>query len=109
LINKFQQRVHYMTLTIQNINKIYKRDIREWRIGKIETLNAVYLITLYQPNGNRLQINLERISNIYKSKMWEVWHWDENGKPNSVYVESTGLSTPGDFLTILHRLLTQTQ
>jgi len=48
-------------LTIENVNKIWKRDVGEWRIGRIETQNTAYLFQLYIRNRRHtIQINLER-------------------------------------------------
>ena len=68
-------------LTIKNITKIWKRDVNEWRIGKIETLSSTYLFKLYIHNRrHQIQINLERnpIGDEY-----ELWCWDkqDNGSP----------------------------
>jgi len=37
-------------LTIENITKVWKRDVGQWRIGKIETTNGAYLFQLYKFN-----------------------------------------------------------
>ena len=47
-------------LTIENITKVYKKNVGIWRIGRVETINTAYLFTLVNPVGNRIQINLER-------------------------------------------------
>ena len=48
-------------LTIENITKLYRRDVGEWRIGKVETTNTTYLFQLYKFNRrNTIQVNLER-------------------------------------------------
>ena len=72
-------------LTIENINKIWKRDINEWRIGKIETLSSTYLFQLYIYNRrHQIQINLER-NPIGEGDfaLYELWCWDmqDGGKP----------------------------
>ena len=74
-------------LTIENINKIWKRDVGEWRIGKIETQNTAYLFQLYIRNRRHtIQINLERTPMWDKVKLgtvYELWCWDmqDNGQP----------------------------
>ena len=60
-------------LTIENITKVYKKDIGNWRIGRVETINTAYLFTLINPVGQRIQINLER-SPI--GVQYELWCWD---------------------------------
>ena len=61
-------------LTIKNIEKLYKKDIGNWRIGKVETsYNIAYLFTLINPVGQRIQINLERNP---IGVQYELWCWD---------------------------------
>ena len=72
-------------LTIENINKIWKRDVGEWRIGKIQTQNAAYLFQLYISNRrHQIQINLERTP-IGRGGVffYELWCWDmqDGGAP----------------------------
>jgi hypothetical protein len=63
-------------LTIVNIEKLYKQDVGEWRIGKVVTMDSAYLIELRKSNGLRLQVNLERTA-IGKSDsaLYELWFW----------------------------------
>ena len=72
-------------LTIENINKIWKRDVGEWRIGKIETLDTAYLFQLYIRNRRHtIQINLERTPiGGGDVLLYELWCWDmqDNGQP----------------------------
>jgi hypothetical protein len=68
-------------LTIENINKIWKREVEKWRIGKIETHNSAYLFELYISGRNhQIQINLERNP---IGEEYELWCWDkqDNGSP----------------------------
>jgi hypothetical protein len=68
-------------LTIENINKIWKRDVGEWRIGKIQTQNTAYLFQLYISNRrHQIQINLERTA---IGEQYELWCWDmqDGGAP----------------------------
>lgn len=68
-------------LTIENITKLYKMDVGTlWRIGKVETLNTAYLLTLMNPVGQRIQINLERNP---IGVQYELWCWDsyQNNAP----------------------------
>ena len=60
-------------LTIENITKVYKKDIGNWRIGRVETINTAYLFTLVNPVGQRIQINLERNP---IGVQYELWCWD---------------------------------
>ena len=72
-------------LTIENVNKIWKRDVGEWRIGKIETQNTAYLFQLYISNRrHRIQINLERTPiGGGDVLLYELWCWDmqDGGQP----------------------------
>ena len=61
-------------LTIENITKLYRMDIGEWRIGKVETLPSAYLFHLYKLNKlNQIQVNLERNP---IGVQYELWCWD---------------------------------
>ena len=60
-------------LTIENITKVYKKDVGMWRIGRVETINTAYLFTLVNPVGHRIQINLERNP---IGLQYELWCWD---------------------------------
>ena len=60
-------------LTIENITKVYKKDVGMWRIGRVETINTAYLFTLVNPVGQRIQINLERNP---IGVQYELWCWD---------------------------------
>ena len=62
-------------LTIENITKVYKKDIGMWRIGRVETINTAYLFTLVNPVGNRIQINLERNP---IGLQYELWFWEDD-------------------------------
>ena len=68
-------------LTIENITKVYKKDVGMWRIGRVETYNIAYLFTLINPVGQRIQINLERNP---IGVQYELWCWDsyQNNAPH---------------------------
>ena len=67
-------------LTIENITKVYKKDIGMWRIGRVETINTAYLFTLINPIGQQIQINLERNP---IGVQYELWCWEsyQNNAP----------------------------
>ncbi len=66
-------------LTIVNIEKLYKQDVGEWRIGKVVTLDSAYLIELRKSNGLRLQVNLERNAiGEGDSALYELWFWSDD-------------------------------
>jgi hypothetical protein len=68
-------------LTIKNIEKLYKQDIGEWRVGRVETLDSAYLIKLMKPNGEDKQVNIERNAiGEYDAALYELWFWND-GKP----------------------------
>jgi hypothetical protein len=69
-------------LTIVNIEKLYKRDVGEWRIGKVETLDSTYLIQLRKPNGQTMQVNLERKAiGMGEAPLYELWFWSDDLLP----------------------------
>lgn len=77
-------------LTIENTHKLFRRDVGEWRIGRIEEATSAYLIQLNKPNGNKMQINLERlaINNGFGNDTYELWMWS---KQNSNGVANTAV------------------
>ena len=87
-------------LTIENITKLYKKDVAEWRIGKVETTLTAYIFSLYQINRrSTIQINLERNP---IGVQYELWRWsviaNQSPHPNSVplrrMLDKSKLQTP---------------
>lgn len=71
-------------LKIKNITKLYKKDIGEWRIGKVEETNYCYLIQLYKADGDRMQVNLERSPiGAGRHTVFELWYWSGMSKLNN--------------------------
>lgn len=71
-------------LTIENVTKLYKMDVGEWRVGRVETTLTAYIFTLYQLNiRSTIQINLERNP---IGLQYELWRWSgiNSPLPNSV-------------------------
>ena len=69
-------------LTIVNIEKLYKRDVHEWRIGRVETLDNTYLIQLRKPDGQKMQVNLERNAiGMGEAPLYELWFWSDDLLP----------------------------
>jgi hypothetical protein len=92
-------------LTIQNITKVWKRDVAGWRIGKIETMPGAYLFQLFKSNGERLQVNLERNSIAGE---YEMWHWKPvkgNQYPERLMFPKYVLDTPDKFINAMNLLL----
>lgn len=93
-------------LTIQNIIKVWKRDVAGWRIGKIETTNTAYLFQLYKFNRREtLQVNLERNS---INGEYEMWHWKPvkgNQYPERLMFPKYVLDTPDKFINAMNLLL----
>jgi hypothetical protein len=98
-------------LTIENISKLYKRDVCGWRISKVQTLLHTYIIHLRKLNGVKHQVNLERnpIGGEY-----ELWCWKgvdfqtgnmNNAKPERLMVSKGNLSTMDRALTAINLLL----
>ncbi len=67
-------------LTIKNIEKLYKQDVGEWRIGKVVTLDSSYLIQLYKHNRRETkQVNIERTPiGEGDTALYELWFWEDN-------------------------------
>ena len=68
-------------LTIVNIEKLYKQDVGEWRVGKVVTLDSSYLIQLYKRNRREtMQVNIERtpIGGNLPTSLYELWFWEDN-------------------------------
>ena len=63
-------------LTIVNIEKLFRKDVRGWRISGVETLPNTYLIHLRKPNGEKHQVNIER--NPIGDNEYEMWCWKDN-------------------------------
>ena len=95
-------------LTIQNITKVWKRDVAGWRIGKIETMPGAYLFQLYKFNRREtLQVNLERNS---INGEYEMWHWKTSpaggyGAPERLMFPKYVLDTPDKFINAMNLLL----
>ena len=78
-------------LTIKNYNKLFRMDVGECRVGRVqETLNS-YIIHLNKPDGYKRQVMLER-NPIGKERSYELWMWDTNLQSNNG--NPTSASTP---------------
>ncbi len=66
-------------LTIENTNKLFRRDVGEWRIGIIDETLTSYIIQLNKSNGDKTQIMLERnhVSDGDR-RCYELWLWSKN-------------------------------
>ena len=67
-------------LTIKNIEKLYKCDVGDWRIGKVVTLDSSYLMQLYKHNRRETkQINIERTPiGEGDTALYELWFWEDD-------------------------------
>ena len=67
-------------LTIKNIEKLYKCDVGDWRIGKVVTLDSAYLMQLYKHNRmDTMQVNIERTPiGEGDTALYELWFWADN-------------------------------
>lgn len=63
-------------LKITNYHKLFRKDIGNWRVGKIEEINSAYLIHLMTSQGRKWQINLERTP-TGNSGDYELWCWSD--------------------------------
>ena len=74
-------------LTIKNIEKLYKQDVSNWRIGKVLTLDSSYLIQLYKHNRRETkQVNIERTPiGEGAAPLYELWFWaDDSGSAKPI-------------------------
>jgi hypothetical protein len=96
-------------LTIKGIEKLYRHDVGEWRISRIETLNGAYLIQLLKPNGEKHQINIER--NEIGHGGYEMWMWKgnigdpQNYKPVRIVLPKIDYTTMDETLKWLNKLV----
>lgn len=97
-------------LTIENSHKIWRRDVGEWRIARIETQPQTYLFQLMKLNGERLQVNLERNP---IGLQYELWIWNPigghsphpNSVPNRRLLDRNKLITPDVLLEQIKELV----
>lgn len=98
-------------LTIQNIEKLFRKDVYNWRISGVETLPSTYIIHLRKPNGERHQVNLERNGIGVE---YELWCWKgvdfktgnmNNAKPERLMIERKHLRTMDEALRVINLVL----
>jgi hypothetical protein len=98
-------------LTIKNLTKIWKCDVGNWRIGKVETQSYCYMFTLFKNNsGERLQINLERQPIGLE---YELWYWKivggqsphPNSTPERMLLSRDKLITPNVLIGQMEKLI----
>jgi len=67
-------------LTIKNIEKLYKQNVGDWRVGKVVTLDSSYLIKLYKHNRRETkQVNIERTPiGEGDTALYELWFWEDD-------------------------------
>lgn len=94
-------------LTIVNIEKLFRQDVAGWRISGVETLPNTYLIHLRKPNGEKHQVNIERIPiwDKYEMWCWKTLHHFVNSVPERLMVDKDGLSTMDKALRRINLLL----
>ena len=94
-------------LTIVNIEKLFRKDVGEWRIGGIETHKNTYIILLRKPNGEKHQVNIERnpIGNEYEMWCWKTIHHFANSTPERLMVTKDMLRTMDHALTRMNLLM----
>ena len=75
-------------LKIENYSKLFRKDIgnSEWRVCEIFETSTAYLIQLMKPNGEKMQVNLERNPIGAPNPLYELWCWN---KQNAVGVANT--------------------
>ena len=67
-------------LTIKNIEKLYKLNVGNWRIGKVVTLDSSYLMELRKYNSmDTMQVNIERTPiGEGDTALYELWFWEDD-------------------------------
>ena len=74
-------------LKIKNYDKLLRRDIGPWRIGRVERTQTAYLIQLWKNNHDKIQINLERTSVGVPIGLYELWCWN-NDTPTAIPIKT---------------------
>ena len=67
-------------LKIENYSKLFRKDISnsEWRVCEIFETSTAYLIQLMKPNGEKMQVNLERSPVGQPNPLYELWCWNND-------------------------------
>jgi hypothetical protein len=77
-------------LKIKNYNKLYKKDVGEWRIGRIDETSTSYIIQFNKPNGDKMQVMLERNGiGSNNGADYELWRWSQTSKSGAVAQTAT--------------------
>ena len=94
-------------LTIKGIEKLFKQNIGEWRISRVETYPNTYIILLRKPNGEKGQINIERqaIGNEYEMWTWKTINNFANSTPERLMLTKDMLKTMDHALTRMNLLM----
>ena len=74
-------------LKIKNYDKLLRRDVGTWRIGRVERTQTAYLIQLWKNNHDKMQINLERTPVGAPTGLYELWCWNDD-RPTAVPVRT---------------------
>lgn len=74
-------------LKIQNYDKLIRKDIGAWRIGRVEEIETAYLIQLWKNNHDKMQVNLERNPIGTPTGLYELWCWN-NDTPTAVPIRT---------------------
>lgn len=97
-----------MALTIENIaTELFRMNVGEWRIAKIETHKNCYLFGLKKKGKQSQyqvhQFNLER--NAFSDGFYEMWCWGKDGKPIRTFVDKSEVATKEMFLKNLETIV----
>jgi len=71
-------------LKIKNYDKLLRRNAGPWRISRVERTQTAYLIQLMKPDGEKMQVNLERIP---IGEQYELWCWNDD-RPTAVPIRT---------------------
>ena len=74
-------------ITIKNYDRLLRKDIGVWRIGRIEEIETAYLIQLWKNDHSKIQVNLERTPMGAPNGLYELWCW-ENDTPTAVPIRT---------------------
>jgi hypothetical protein len=99
-------------ITIKNYGKLFRKDVGQWRVSRIEEEKSFYQITLIKVDGEKVSVNLERSGiNTTSNKEYEMWYWKgmtnnpNYALPERLLLKAEQLNTIDKFTNALNSLL----
>jgi hypothetical protein len=101
-------------ITIKNYGKLFRKDVGQWRVSRIDEEKSFYQITLMKPDGETVSVNLERneVRGIHGNGFeYEMWYWKgmsnnpNNALPERLLFTADVLNTIDKFTNALNLLL----